>query len=374
MADTNRHLWLTLIALLLSIGVAPAAGAAPKVDNPGNNQNAPWNDILTQLEELKTDISDLRDDVAAVQREVITCTLRAKRAGLCDRVREAKASACFELDVLEAKLLARWIAEVKAKVEGGAGWTSGPDAKIVAEGKTPIGPVPSNFGLEIAPKLGVKSELCVEFPLEVFPASGSGTGRTFAASGITATSESDLEALATRFEEISATVVPLVVERVDSRMPTGDRIAAGVMAFDRLGDGDLTFLGGDLLSDPMLLELTNIMPTPAILRTAIQNPGALSDRMPPLNGTVRQRVATLCNPQTGLPVVRSPLFSGAAGQVCGHLNTVPDFDGIAGQLLDIPEATAALVDGLIDKTQQITTNTANWFCSKPLFAGTKLCR
>lgn len=61
-------------------------------------------------------------------------------------------------------------------------------------------------------------------------------------------------------------------------------------------------------------------------------------------------------------------------QICGHLNTVPDVDGIAGQLLDIPEATAAIVDGLLDKTQPITRNTTNWFCGKPLFAGTKLCK
>jgi hypothetical protein len=32
------------------------------------------------------------------------------------------------------------------------------------------------------------------------------------------------------------------------------------------------------------------------------------------------------------------------------------------------------VYGLLDKTQQITRNTTNWFCSKPLLAGTKLCK
>lgn len=370
MATLNRHWLPTLLAVVTSIGVVPAAlGAAG-----GNNPNAPWNAVLAQLATMQSDIQALRDDVAAVQREVITCTLRAKRAGLCDRVRETKASACFELDVMEAKLLARWLAELKAKAEGGAGWTSGPDAKVVAEAKTPVGPIPSNFGLEIAPKLAMKSELCVEIPLEVLPATSARSAGTLAAANYAAAAEADFDALAARFEDVSATVVPLVMERVDSRMPTGDRIAAGVAAFDRLGDGDLTFGSADFLSDPMLLELTDIMPTPAMLRTAIQNPGALSNKLPPLNGNVRQRVSALCSPQTGLSVVRSPLFSGAAGQICGHLDSVPDFDGIAGQLLDIPEATAAIIDGLLDKTQQITRNTSNWFCSKPLFAGTKLCK
>jgi len=370
MATQNRYRLPSLVAILASFGIAPAASAAPG----GNNPKAPWNEVLDRLTTMQSDIDALREDVAGVQREVITCTLRAKRAGLCDRVRETKASACFELDVMEAKLLAKWIAEIKAKAEGGVGWTSGPDGKVVAEAKTPVGPIPSNFGIEMAPKLAMKGELCVEFPLEVLPATSARTAGTLAAANRAAASEADFEALAARFEDIGATVVPLVMERVDSRMPTGDRIAAGVMAFDRLGDGDLTFLSGDLLSDPMLLELTDIMPTPATLRTAIQNPGALSNRLPPLNGNVRQRVTALCNPQTGLRVVRSPLFSGAAGQICGHLDSVPNFDGIAGQLLDIPEATAAIVDGLLDKTQQITRNTSNWFCSRPMFAGTKLCK
>jgi hypothetical protein len=157
-------------------------------------------------------------------------------------------------------------------------------------------------------------------------------------------------------------------------MPTGDRLVAGVNALESLGNGDLMIPNGDLLSDPLLADVADILPTPIMVKTAIVNPAALRNRLPSLSGTGSQRRAALCDPVTGLSVVRSPLFSGVGGQVCGFLGTVPDFNDIAGQLLDIPEATAALVDGLLDKTQQVAQNTTNWFCRKPLFANTKLCK
>jgi hypothetical protein len=262
---------------------------------------------------------------------------------------------------------------MEAKGEGGVGWTSGPDGKIVLDVRMPVAAIPSNFGLEIAPKLALKGEFCVEIPLELLPATAARSGTTLAANRA-AVSEAEYEALALRFEEIGAAVLPLVMDRVDSRMPTGDRLVTGVQAFERLGDGDLAVLNGDLLSDPLLRDVADIMPTPVMVRTAIQNPAALRNRIPAVNGNARQRVAALCDPQTGLSIVRSPLSSGASSQICAHLEGVPDFDGIAARLLDIPEATAAIVDGLLDKTQQITQNTTNWFCTRPLFANTKLCR
>jgi len=375
MAKRNRCVRSLLLTALSVVVVASGAVAAPR-----GNPNSPLNEILLQLDALHTemqglkmDIASVKKDVAGVQREVITCTLKAKKAGLCDRVRETKASACFDMSVLEAKLGAKWIGQVKAKGEGGAGWTSGPDGKITIDVRMPVAAVPSDFGLEIAPKLGLKGEICVEIPLELLPPAGARASGTTVASSL-ATSEADYEALASRFEQIGAAIVPLVMDRVDSRMPDGDRLVAGVQAVERLGDGDLTFLHGDLLSDPLLLDVADIMPTPVMLRTAIQNPTALRSRIPALDGNVKQRVARLCNPQTGLSIVRSPLFSGASGQICSHLDAVPDFDGIAVQLLDIPEATAAIVDGLLDKTQQITQNTSNWFCARPLFANTRLCK
>lgn len=354
----------------------PAATAAPAKGNP----NSPLNDILLRLEAIQSEIQGLKSDIDAVKtelradvddvkREVITCTLRAKQAGLCDRVRETKASACFDMSVLEAKLGAKWLGRVQAKGEGGVGWTTGPDGKIVVDVRTPVAAIPSDFGLEIAPKLALKGEFCVEIPLEILPA----TGRTLQA-GRVASSEAEFEYLAQRFEEIGAAVIPLVMDRIDSRLPDGQRLVAGTQAFERLGDGDLALLNGDMLSDPLLLDVIDVMPTPVMLRTALKNPAALRSQMPSLQGTAGQRVAALCHPQGGLAVVRSPLFSGMTDQICAHLATVPEFDDIAYQLLDIPEATSAIVDGLLDKSQPLQQNASNPFCSRPLFQNTRLCR
>lgn len=367
------HLAVAACGVLLC---SPVATAAP----PKGKPNSPLTDILLHLEaiqaeirELKSDIdavkTELRADVGEVKREVITCTLRAKQAGLCDRVRETKASACFDMSVLEAKLGAKWLGTVQAKGEGGVGWTTGPDGKIVVDVRTPVSAIPSDFGLEIAPKLALKGEFCVEIPLEILPA----TGGTVQA-GRVASNEAEFEYLAQRFEEIGAAVIPLVMDRLDSRLPDGHRLVAGTQAFERLGDGDLALPNGDMLSDPLLLDVVDIMPTPVILRTALRNPAALRGRLPNLQGTAGQRVAALCHPQSGLAVVRSPLFSGMTDQICAHLGTVPEFDAIAYQLLDIPEATSAIVDGLLDRTQPVQRNPGNPFCSRPLFQNTRLCR
>lgn len=72
--------------------------------------------------------------------------------------------------------------------------------------------------------------------------------------------------------------------------------------------------------------------------------------------------------------MRSPLFADTSGQICSFLGTAPDFDGIAAQLLDIPEAVAGIVEGLIDDTQEVVKNTTNAFCRRPLFANTRLCK
>jgi hypothetical protein len=316
------------VVVYLAVVVASEANAAPTASS-----KSPLNEILLRLDALhaemqglKTDISNVKKDVAGVQREVITCTVRAKRAGLCDRVRETKASACFDMSVLEAKLGAKWVGQMKAKGEGGVGWTSGPDGKITLDVRMPVAAVPSDFGLEIAPKLALKGEICVEIPLELLPAAGARGGGTTLAS-TAAVSEADYEALALRFEQIGASIVPLVMDRVDSRMPDGDRLVAGVHAFERLGDGDLAILNGDLLSDPLLLDVADVMPTPVMLKTVLQNPTALPTiRLTEMCGSP---VARLCNPQTGLSIVRSR--SSTVEQPDLRTSGRPDFDGIAVQ-------------------------------------------
>ncbi len=368
--------------LVAALGCLPAAASAQ-----GRNSNSPLSEVLATLDQLSQDIANLQTavgtlqtdvtaidtEVTNVKREVITCTLAQKQAGNCDRVRETKASACFELGVLGAKFGARWKGEMKAAAEGGAGWTSGPDGKIKIDVKMPVGPVPGDWGLEIAPKLAMKGQLCVEVPLEVLPATSFSSRGTMITTRAT-DDEAEFEALAARFEEISASIVPLVMERIDARMPSGDRLRSGVQAIDRLGDGDLMLLGGDFLSDPQLLDLADILPTPVMLRTAIQNPAALRSYLPSLEGTVQQRVTRLCDPQQGLSVMRSPLFADTSGQICSFLGTAPDFDSIAAQLLDIPEAVAGIVEGLIDDTQEVVKNATNAFCRRPLFANTRLCK
>jgi len=376
MTRKNSRRLGSLLASLSALLIVSTAQAAPN-----GNPNSPLNDILAKLDALQTDIDTLKTQMTTVQRDLTTCTLRAKQAGLCDHVASTKAQACFELAVLEAKLGAKWLGKVNAAAEGGAGWTSGPDGKIKIDVKLPVAEVPSSFGLEVAPKLDLKGNICVEIPIDV---QSIVSGNTVLASNSMATgnvvttgamlTESQAEALAARFQEIAQSIVPQLIDRIDSRMPTGSQAVAGIQAFEDLGNGDLMTVGGDLLSDDRLIQVAQIMPVPGTVRTALMNPGALRDRLPTMQGTLQERLATLCDSSHGLSVVRSPLFAGAGGDVCSYLNTVPAFDDIARQLLDIPAATSALVDGLLNKTQAVVKNTSNWFCTRPLFQNTALCK
>jgi len=371
----NRGLGSLLVALsaLLIVSTAQAA--------PGGNPNSPLNDILAKLDAMQSDINTLKTQLTAVQRDVITCTARNKHAGLCDHVASTKAQACFELAVLKATIGGEWNVRVGAKAEGGAGWTTGPDGKILIDLKMPVAEVPSKFGLTVKPEVDLKGNICVEIPID---AQAILSGNAVVAPNAVMTnnvvspnaalSDSQYEALAARFQEIAQSVVPQLMERIDSRMPTGSQAAAGVQAIEDLGNGDLMTVGGDLMSDDRLMQVAQMMPIPGTVRTALMNPAALRDRLPVLQGTLQDRLATLCDSSHGLSIVRSPLFAGAAGDACTYLYTVPAFDDIAKQLLDIPAATSALVDGLLNKTQSVVKNTSNWFCTKPLFKNTALCK
>ena len=149
----------TLILILLSKSLA----APPDHSNSGGND--PLNETLGRLDAIDSELEEIK-------KEVVHCTVRARSRGECDRVVESQISACFELNIIEAELPIKWLTEVKGKAEGGVAWTSGPDGKIILNVEMPAGPVPTHFGLDMSTGLGVKTEVCMDIPIQLI---GGGT-------------------------------------------------------------------------------------------------------------------------------------------------------------------------------------------------------
>lgn len=360
------------VFLLLAGFLILAPGSAPA--QRGQRPTSPLEQILDKLEDLETDIDELRTEVDAVRREVVTCTLAEKRAGNCDRVRQTTVQACFKLDLLEVALQAQWKAELKARGEGGAGWTSGPDGKIIADLGLPLGPVPNEFGLGTTSKAAVASDVCIGIPIALLPAAGAAGASTRGGATSAAVSEGEFETLAERFEDLGAVIVPMIVEELQAQLPSGERLEDGFEMARRVADGELMAGGGDALSDPRVLEVASSLPAPGMVREGLQTPGVVAEFVPALGGTgVDQRVAAFCDPDDGLALLRSPLTQGFAEPVCDALAAVPQFDEVSAAILDIPEAVGGIVDELVNQSGAISQNPGNRFCDLPVVRNTRLC-
>jgi hypothetical protein len=368
---------LILTLVLLMVAAPTQAARAANAGGP-NSQHDEVLDALATLQQdidaIRTDLTSLSTEVNNVKREVIDCTRTAWLAGECPRVRETTASACFELKLFEPTLGLEWEAKTEGKGEGGAGWTSGPDGKIVINLSAPVGPVPTGWKAGFESGAAIKGDFCVEVPIEILgepqqPAPV--TTSTFTA----AATPSRLEALEIRLEDVANSIMPVILERMETDMPSGDRLQLGFDAARRISDGEFNLDQG-LFGDPLLQDLTAALPTPQMLRTVLEDPGALAGYLPQPSGNLRERVQALCDPNTGLAVTRLALFQNQSAGICAFLEDAPQFDEIAELIPDLPEAVKGLIAPLVDKAGEVAENTTNRFCSSrvgSVFSGTRLC-
>ena len=330
--------------------------AAPQGNSAGVSNN-PHLDIETRLAVMEQMLVDIK-------RDTVTCTARAKSRGECDQVRSSKVSACFELALLNAELPIKWRTEIEGKAEGGAAWTSGPDGKIIINMKMPAGPVPTDFGLDLKTGGTIKADVCVDFPIQLI---GGGTfaAQPFQASSLT---EGQFDALQMKLEEASTAIVPLILDRINADLPDGQRIRTGFDAMASIADGDFDLRNGiftDKSGNGPLREVVRSLPVPALLRTAIENPGEFTQYLPsPQRGlTLQERVARLCDPDSGMIITRSPLFAGQIDDTCQFLTGVPQFDQLAElNVDDIVDGVTQLIQTLLSAIGETATETKNRFC------------
>lgn len=346
----------TVLPALILILLSSSLAAPPDHSNSGGNDRL--DEILGRLDAID---SELRE----IKKEVVHCTVRARSRGECDRVIESQISACFELNIIEAEFPIKWRTEVEGKAEGGVAWTSGPDGKIILNIKMPAGPVPTDFGLDLSTGAGVKTEVCMDIPIELIG------GGTFAMQSVQthATSDDPIEQLQMKLEQLSAVVMPAVVDRINSRLPSGERIQAGFAALDTIANGEFDLQGGifaDQSGNGPLVNAIGAFPAPPMLQTAIANPAVFSQYLPmPQTGmSVAERVAMLCDPDSGMHIARSPLFAAQVNDMCMFLEGAPQFDVLADLTADdIVDGIKEIMQPLLTDAGETAEQTRNRFCS-----------
>ncbi len=305
-----------------------------------------------QLREILTRLDDLDNAIADVKREVVTCTRAAKGRGECDQVRQTNVSACFALEGA-AQVSGEWQAEAKARGEAGVGWTSGPDGKIILNLTAPAGPIPTGAKFEVHGQIAVPVQVCVEIPIEPVVAGNQTANST--RSRLTA--DADFEEFEAKLTDLAAATLPIVLDRINNSLPSGDVIVSGYDAAQRLGNGDFELRDG-LLADSGLVDVVDAMGAPGMLRTALVSPQDLAQYLPSVNGTLSQRLASACDPQTGL-LARSPIATGMRSNVCSYLGGVPELDKLP-TTEDVVDAITELFNGPGGETAQAAKNR---FCS-----------
>ncbi len=333
---------------------APQGNSAGVANNPHRGIEA----RLAAMEQMLIDI----------KRDTVTCTAQAKSRGECDNVRSSKVSACFDLTLLDASLPIKWRTEIEAKAEGGVAWTSGPDGKIIINMKMPAGPVPTDFGLDVKVGGSLKANVCIDFPIQLI---GGGTFSTpFATRSLQASSltEDQFDTLQMKLEEASTAIVPLILDRINADLPDGQRIRTGFDAMAAIANGEFDLRNGiftDRSGNGPLREIIRSLPVPALLRTAIENPGEFTQYLPsPQRGlTLKERVARLCDPDSGMVITRSPLFASQIDDTCQFLTGVPQFDKLAEfNVDDIVEGIRQLIQPLLSELGETATETKTRFC------------
>lgn len=344
-----------MAAIFLIIGVEVSANPPTHSSSGGND---PLGEILTRLDAIDTELAEIK-------KEVVHCTARAKSRGECDRVIESKISACFEFNLIDAELPIKWRTEVEGKAEGGAAWTSGPDGKLIINLKMPAGPVPTDFGLDLKTGAGVKTDVCMDIPIQLIG------GGSFAMQPIQtrALSNDPFEQLQMKLEQLSAVVMPAVVERMNRTLPTGERIQAGFAAIDTIANGEFDMRGGifaDQSGNGPLVNVIQAFPVPPMLQKAIADPGSLAQYLPaPQFGlSVAERISMLCDPDSGMLITRSPLVATQVNDMCMFLGGVPQLDTAWDLLADnIVDAIKELLQPLLSDVGEAAENTKNRFCS-----------
>jgi hypothetical protein len=343
-----------LFTLLLILSTA----LADPPDHSMSGGNDPLSDITTRLNAMEQLLTDIK-------KEVIHCTARAKSRGECDQVREAKVSACFELALLQGELPVKWRTEVEGKAEGGVAWTSGPDGKIILNVKMPAGPVPTDFGLDVKTGAAIKADVCVDIPIQLIG------GGTFATQSLQTRSltEEEFDVFQSKLEEASVAIMPAIVERLNTGLPSGDRIRTGFDAIASIADGDFDLRGGvfaDRNGNGPLVDVIGSLPVPKLLRMAIANPAELSQYLPtPQRGkTLQERVSMLCDPDSGMLITRSPLVAAQVDDMCMFLNGVPQFDVLAELTVDdVVDGVKALLGPLLADAGETAEETRQRFCA-----------
>lgn len=343
--------------LLLILSTA----SADPPDHSMSGGKDPLSDITTRLNAMEQLLIDIK-------KEVIHCTARAKSRGECDQVREAKVSACFEFSLLQGELPIKWRTQVEAKAEGGVAWTSGPDGKIILNVKMPAGPVPTDFGLDLKTGAVIKADVCVDIPIQLI-GGGSFATQSLQTRSLTADQFDELQL---KLEEASAAIMPAIVERLNSGLPSGDNLRNGFDAIASIGDGNFNLRGGifaDQSGSGPLVDVINLFPVPELLRTAIANPAELSQFLPipQRDMTLPERVGMLCDPDSGMLITRSPLFAAQVNDMCMFLNGVPQFDVLAELTVDdVIDAVKLLLAPLLTTAGETADQTRQRFCNSTI--------
>ena len=103
-----------------------------------------------------------------------------------------------------------------------------------------------------------------------------------------------------------------------------------------------------------------------MLQTAVANPAVFSEYLPkPQTGmSVAERVAMLCDPDSGMLVTRSPLFAAQVDDMCMFLEGAPQFDTLAELTADdIVDGIKEIMQPLLVDAGETAEQTRSRFCS-----------
>jgi hypothetical protein len=346
----DRATYLTWI--IVAIAALPPGAAAKNPHIANNEALARLDDIDTKLDELGTRLAQIQ------QGGVGRCTRAQRDAGNCTQVRATSVNVCFDLEILSAELVWDYKFKVRATGEGGIGWTSGPDGKIMVTYFGPLGPVPSELGIDLkAPGVKLDTQVCMEFPIDVLGAVSARTAPATAADArATALSPEELDALQTRLEDALGTVLPRALDRIATALPSGPDLERGLATFEDIGDGNFDLQRG-VLEQP-IRDVVASLPTPKLARDMAVDPGSFANYLSSLDGdgTVGGRAAALCSPDSGLSITRSPLFAERTAELCSYLGSLPQFDDIAEA---IPLTADEVVDAVTELLDPVLANTGS---------------